>query len=229
MTVPLPATHSRHRCAEAHVAHAHHAVAARRSDGAVLITSLLFLTVITLIGLSLFSTTTAEEKISRNARDREVAFAAAEAALRDAELRLTGRWGKPTQAPQKTDFDPACANGLCDARSAALSTPPTSRDFFDAASVAIPISTVTGSPKLPGFPDARQPRYMIEMLCFTTCKEEIFRITVQARGRLPNTMVMLQELYLPANSLTGSANGAGGTSSASGSSSGPATSAASGS
>jgi type IV pilus assembly protein PilX len=196
--------------AQDRVASTHRLLAARGNDGAVLITSLLFLVVITLIGLSLFSTTTAEEKISRNARDREVAFAAAEAALRDAELRVNGRWGKPTRALVKTDFDPACATGLCDARSAAPTPPLTSRDFFDASSAAIPISTVTGSPKLPGFPDARQPRYMIEMLCLASCKEEIFRITVQARGRLRNTMVMLQELYLPPNSLTGSANVTGG-------------------
>jgi type IV pilus assembly protein PilX len=175
----------------------------RRHGGAALITSLLFLVVITLIGLSIFSTTTAEEKISRNARDREVAFAAAEAALRDAELRLTGRWRMPSVAPFKSDFSPSCANGLCDARTATPTPPLHSRDFFDAASSAVPISTVTGSPKLPGFPDPRQPRYMIEMLCGASCKEEIFRITVQARGRLPNTMVMLQEIYLPPAPLAG--------------------------
>jgi type IV pilus assembly protein PilX len=207
----LAATRPR-RCIEARATDARRMPVAQRSEGAVLITSLLFLVVITLIGLSLFSTTTAEEKISRNARDREVAFAAAEAALRDAELRLNGRWGRPTQALQKTDFDPVCTNGLCDARSAPPVPPLVTRDFFAAASAAVPISTVTGSPKLPGFPDPRQPRYMIEMLCFPTCKEEIFRITVQARGRLPNTMVMLQELYLPPNSLAGSGNGAGGSS-----------------
>ncbi|MDB5823989.1 MAG: hypothetical protein JWR21_2693 [Herminiimonas sp.] len=228
----LPAARQR-RHTEARATCTHCLLVAQRGAGAVLITSLLFLIVITLIGLSLFSTTTGEEKISRNARDREVAFAAAEAALRDAELRLTGRWRKPAQAPQKTDFDPACGIGLCDARSTAPVPPLVSRDFFDAGSVAIPISTVTGSPKLPGFPDPRQPRYMIEMLCFPTCKEEIFRITVQARGRLPNTMVMLQELYLPPNPLTGSASNTAGTgsssSSNSASSSGSASSSSSGS
>lgn len=172
-----------------------------RSGGAALVASLIFLVVISLIGASMFSTTTVEERVARNSRDREFAFAAAEAALRDAELRLTGNWQWPARGLATTDFSPDCTGGLCDARAAPLATAVHTRDFYAQGAVAIALGTITGSPTIPGLASARQPRYMIEMLC-ASCKDNPrFRITVQAAGRLPNTVVMLQEMYAPRNPL----------------------------
>ncbi len=53
--------------------------------GAVLVMALLMLFVLTLIGVSSISTTTMEEKMSGNTRNRQLAFQSAESALRDAE------------------------------------------------------------------------------------------------------------------------------------------------
>ncbi len=53
--------------------------------GAALVVSLIILLVMTVIGVSAMKTTVLEEKMAANTRQRQIAFQAAEAALRDAE------------------------------------------------------------------------------------------------------------------------------------------------
>lgn len=60
----------------------------RHERGAVLVISLLLLLVLTLIGLAATRSTTLEERMVANQRDHEVAFQAAEMALRDGESAL---------------------------------------------------------------------------------------------------------------------------------------------
>ena len=57
--------------------------------GAVLVVGLIFLALLTLIGVTAFSVATQEERMAGNARDRLRAFEAAEAALRHCESLLT--------------------------------------------------------------------------------------------------------------------------------------------
>lgn len=57
----------------------------RAQRGAVLVVSLLILLVLTIIGVSGMQSSTLEEKMASNSRDRNVAFQSSEAALRDAE------------------------------------------------------------------------------------------------------------------------------------------------
>ncbi len=56
-----------------------------RQQGALLVTSLLILMILTLIGVTSLQTTTLEERMAGNIRDRDISLQAAEAALRDAE------------------------------------------------------------------------------------------------------------------------------------------------
>ena len=58
--------------------------------GMVLVISLLMLLVLTLIGLAATRSTTLEQRMTINQNDQEVAFEAAEAALRDGESTLSG-------------------------------------------------------------------------------------------------------------------------------------------
>lgn len=53
----------------------------RRQQGAVLIMSMVFLLIMTMLGVSAFNSSTMEEKMSSNMRDRMVALQAAEVAL----------------------------------------------------------------------------------------------------------------------------------------------------
>ncbi|MDF1589445.1 MAG: PilX N-terminal domain-containing pilus assembly protein [Gammaproteobacteria bacterium] len=62
-----------------------------RQQGAVLIVSLIMLLLLTLLGVSAMKTSLTEEKMAGNSRDRELAFQAAETALRDAELWLAAQ------------------------------------------------------------------------------------------------------------------------------------------
>lgn len=56
--------------------------------GAVLIVSLIFLLVLTILGVSSMRSTVLEEKMAGNMRDQSLAFQAAEVALRDAEAYI---------------------------------------------------------------------------------------------------------------------------------------------
>ncbi len=58
--------------------------------GAALVVSLLILLVLTLIGVSGMQSTVLEERMASNTRERNIAFQAAESALRDAETYIDG-------------------------------------------------------------------------------------------------------------------------------------------
>jgi len=60
----------------------------QRQSGAVLVVGLIFLVLLTLIGVTAYNVATQEERMSGNTRDRAVAFEAAERALRDCEEYL---------------------------------------------------------------------------------------------------------------------------------------------
>ena len=63
-----------------------------RQTGAVLVISLVFLVVLTMLGLGMFFSTNSEEKMARNFRDKEIALQAAEAALNEAKMLITGSY-----------------------------------------------------------------------------------------------------------------------------------------
>jgi type IV pilus assembly protein PilX len=64
-----------------------------RQNGAALVTSLIFLTVLTILGMTSMGTSLLENRMAGNSRDRNLAFQSAEMGLRDAELfiRDSGR------------------------------------------------------------------------------------------------------------------------------------------
>ena len=64
----------------------------RRERGAILVTALLMLLLLTVIGVSVMQITRMQERMAGNTRDKNLAFQAAEAALRDAETFL---WDTP--------------------------------------------------------------------------------------------------------------------------------------
>ena len=65
-------------------------------QGAVLVMALMMLFVLTLIGVSSISTTSMEEKMSGNTRNRHLAFQAAESNVRDAERIISNNILNPT-------------------------------------------------------------------------------------------------------------------------------------
>jgi type IV pilus assembly protein PilX len=179
-----------------------------RQTGAALITGLIFLVVLTMIGITAARMSTLEERMSGNMRDRSIAMQAAELTLRDAERDIMGQ-GTSIRVPSISgisDFAAGCnqdatANtaddGLC-YNGAAGYTPPiwTTVNMMAAPSVAY--GRFTGAAVIPQL--SAQPRYIIEGIRKTPPgggETFYYRITVRAQGTNPNTVVWLQELFKP--------------------------------
>lgn len=72
--------------------------------GAALVTALVLLLVLTVIGIAAMSMTRMQERMAGNTRDMNMAFQAAESAIRDGEALISAQPGKPdncTAAPCK--------------------------------------------------------------------------------------------------------------------------------
>jgi type IV pilus assembly protein PilX len=82
-------------------------VSFHRQAGAVLVISLLILLIMTLIGVTAMSTTSLEEKMAGNMRDKNTALQASEASLEDGELWLASLGSKPAETT-------ACGAPPCD-------------------------------------------------------------------------------------------------------------------
>ena len=84
--------------------------------GATFVTGLIFLVVLTLLGVTAMKTASMEERMSGNLRDRNLALQTAEMALRYAEQHIRDN-DPTTNTPNPilgvTGFDAACTAGLC--------------------------------------------------------------------------------------------------------------------
>lgn len=127
---------------------------ARHERGAVLLTGLVFLVVLTLLGVSTMSINALEERMAGNTRDLNIAFQAAESGLRDAELDIL------KNISPSSGFDATCANGLCMPPSSSTSLAQ-NIDWND-ASITRQYGAHTGAVALKLV--SSQPRYIIELL-----------------------------------------------------------------
>jgi type IV pilus assembly protein PilX len=152
-----------------------------RESGAVLIVALVFLVILTMLGVTAMTGTTMELRMAGNARDVALALSSAEAALRDAENDLllatyAGKEGlKRAKPPLATDYGASAAFGTCNntAPFVGLCRPP-SQPVQDAplptdlanislsAAPSVAYGTHTGARTIVGV--AQQPRYYIELL-----------------------------------------------------------------
>lgn len=179
----------------------------RNERGSVLVISLVILLVLTLIGIGGMSTTIMQEKMVGNARERETAFQAAEAALRDAEEEIR------TSIDLTTPFRPNCAGGYCEP---ATTGPDVWEDAtlvdwesesWDSASNVIDYGSKTppGDVDLEGV--GKQPGYILERLPVVAVGESLvssappssgnqwYRITAEGYGRNANAKAMVQSVY----------------------------------
>ena len=153
----------------------------KRERGAVLIVALVFLVILTMLGVTAMTGTTMELRMATNARDHAIALAAAEAALRDAEYDVMNRAYVGKEA-QKRSPEPVLANfgvnttagtcsntapyiGLCLPGSAPVDAQPLPIDLTGISLTGAPsveYGTYTGARPIVGV--AQQPRYYIESL-----------------------------------------------------------------
>lgn len=167
--------------------------------GVSLVVVLLFLLVMTILGITAVRTSNLEEKMSGNERDRELAFEAAEAALRDAErdILVNITVGSP--------FSDPCVNGLCLTPGGGASVADTI-DWNSAVPREYGVNSGAGAYAIAL---ARTPRYVVELLPdmpppsgeslnmrSTATGGTPFRITATAWGRKQTTQVQLQVVYV---------------------------------
>jgi len=175
-----------------------------RQSGASLIVALLFLVVLTVLGLVAVRSSTLQERIAGNDRDRATAFEAAEATLRDAEQDVLDNLtpGSP--------FAATCANGLC--VPATTATPRWNQINWTGAN-SREYGVASGEGDYPIADLAQPPRYIVELLPdipagagnslninasarSSTSGGTAYRITARAWGRRGTTQVMLQTVYV---------------------------------
>ncbi len=186
-----------------------------RQSGAALISGLIFLVVLTMIGVTAARMSTLEERMSGNMRDRSIAMQAAELALRDAERDIMGSGsGTNPRAPaisgisgfvadcdadntSNTDDDGLCYGGPL-AWATATWTAANWATNIASAPTSVAYGDFTGAPDIAGL--SAQPRYLIEGMRKTppgNTEKYFYRITVRAQGVNPNSVVWLQELMTP--------------------------------
>ena len=170
--------------------------------------ALMFLLVLSVLGVSALNSTLMQEKMVSNTKDLNLAFQAAEAGLREAEADV----GRNVDAA--TPFTSSCATGLCTPPSTWSS--PSSADIskvldWSDTSKTRSYGVYTSAPTLPTV--AAQPQYVIERLstlpvspggsvglgCGSGCVHSggsAYRLTVLATGARPETRVVLQSTYI---------------------------------
>jgi len=186
----------------------------QRQSGMSLFPALMFLLVLSVLGVSALNSTLMQDKMVSNTKDLNLAFQAAEAGLRDGEADVERN--KTIWTP--TSFSSACTNGLC--------VPPSTWPSPSSLDISKAIDwTNTGLTRsygsqtaLPLLPDvAAQPQYVIERIppppglpatpgssvgigCGVSCPPPptgfAYRLTVLATGVRPETRVVLQSTYI---------------------------------
>lgn len=172
-------------------------IAMRQQNGSALIIGLIFLVLLTILGLTAMQTTTLEEKMSGNLRDRSLAFQSAESALRDAEKYILNTSLGPGVA--------ACTGGLCSVGALDWSTyswdGSKSITYGTSPSpAATPVSPATSGVTVPSV--SQQPQYFIEDLgvnsaTYPACPGNAhgYRIVARAWGANSNTQVTLESVF----------------------------------
>jgi type IV pilus assembly protein PilX len=198
----------------------------RRSEyGLALVCALMLMLATMVIGVAVVRGAFVLLAAARNERDRDVARAAAEAALRDAEHDIAGTADAPPA--RAAHFGPAGAGafvddcgrgdddlGLCRARS-----PPAweTLDLTDEDNPAlVPYGRFTGATLAVGrgMLPARLPAYVIERVMppgATARQGSFYRVTAIGFGTRDSTQAVLQSLYrLPLPAAGGAAGGGNG-------------------
>jgi type IV pilus assembly protein PilX len=167
-----------------------------RQRGATLVVGLVFLAMLSLMGVAAYAVAVQEERMSGNTRDRIRAFEAAEASLRDCESLLGGLVTLPT-------FDGS--NGMHPAPPFGDPQVYETIDWLTGSVRVIP--TVAGTPAVPGV--AIQPRCIVEEVGEITrmdltgarsmpqevIVETVYRVTATGYGARPGTTVSLQTTF----------------------------------
>jgi type IV pilus assembly protein PilX len=143
-----------------------------QQQGVVLVLALVILVLVTLVGLSTIRTTTMEERMAGNSRDRDKAFQAAEAAVQHClGLVDAGAYTATTLTPTAAGVTPRWEDAA---------------NWTTASPNSLAVALSDPAAKL-----AQEPRCMVETLGAAGS----YRVTGRAVGASAETVVMLQATY----------------------------------
>jgi type IV pilus assembly protein PilX len=166
--------------------------AIHKQTGVVLVTSLMILLLLTIIGLSATQVTSLEEKMAGNARDKNIAFQAAESALIAAENFVLA----VPLANISSTFN--SSNGLLGKDNTISGN--VEPDFFLDTTWTANSSQITPlSYSESNLGVTTRPRYIIKRLPESSGTTNLFRITARGTGNVAGTQVILQVVYQRTN------------------------------
>lgn len=198
-----------------------------RANGIALITAVIMLLVITLLALGGARIALDTKRSTRNQRDFEIAYQAAEAALYDAEIDIQNSSATLSRssyfAPNKADgflaggcnsgtTAPTPFLGLCDTFGGTGDPIWNSIDWTaSAGNRTVEYGTFTGRtfPTGSGLTPGRKPRYLIELVpdntngasaSSDTAKRYMYRITAVGFGPNDTTRALVQSIYRKSDS-----------------------------
>ena len=172
---------------------------ALRQRGLALVAVMLLLMVAMLMAVAGLRTVNLEERMAGHARDRQVAFQMAEAALRDGEQMIAGDTDGPFVLLRPGQFTTACSNALCRSTPGGASAWTTFTEADWAGAKTWAYGAATGAASLAGAVSA--PRLAIEYQGTAQPIEPgrpcvaLFLITARARGATAAAEVILQSVY----------------------------------
>lgn len=178
--------------------------AGHQESGITLFVSLVFLTILTLLGLAAMTSTSLEGAMANNQQDSDLAFQAAETALRQAETYVGS-----TLTPG-AGFNASCtggSGGLC--LPSTTSQPDWSRNGGVAQWGYPATNTVRTMPNV-GNAYYRGPEYIVELLPnlppsngslrigyqYQAATATAYRITAMGWGARPSSVAMLQTIFI---------------------------------
>ncbi len=183
--------------------------------GSVLIVSLVFLLLLTIVGVSAMNMSSLEEKMSGNFRDHDLAFQASESALVEAEDFVEANFVLSQALQNGAEiYKSPCNNGLCFHGTFVNSSSPVTncvagdqKEWETASLWSTASETRLAATQLDG--TAKNARYIIEFRCFMPKDPAnpdpdptvfaqwapAFRITALASGASTDSQVMLQSTY----------------------------------
>lgn len=151
----------------------------RRQSGAVLIIGLILLVVLTLLGVQGMRTNVAQERMAFNMRERNLAFQAAEAALREGERQNPNAGFNNDDLPLP---DPANWNGV-------------SSNGSGTGTVANFSAELSANPSFHMGP----PRYVPNGISDPIEYQPIYPVTARGVGAQPTSVVVIQSGLEPRN------------------------------
>ena len=175
-----------------------------KQRGISLVIVLMFLVILSVLGISIMQGSSFGALIARNEADRNLSFQAAEAALRDAEadikyvkadgsLCVEGAPPCRATAIDGTDFDSSCTNGLCEYIETSPSPAWETSTRWASGGASVPYGTYTSAAALPLV--SQPPRYLIEYFSLNNRQTVVYRITAVGYGANASTKTMLQTSF----------------------------------